>query len=87
MLWKIIGSLAAVLTSFAFVPQVVKTLKTKTIKDVSPVALFQLTAGVLLWIIYGIYLNDFIIIIANSVTLTTLLVLICLYFLYNRQPA
>jgi len=85
MFWTIIGSSAAVLTMFSFIPQIIKTMKTKSAKDVSLVTLFQLSLGVSLWIVYGIYLKDIIIITANSVTLTTLIILLFLYFNYGRQ--
>ena len=84
MFWSIIGSLAAVLTMFAFIPQIIKVLKTKSAKDVSVITLFQLSFGVSLWIAYGIHLKDSIIITANSITLITLIILLCLYFYYSR---
>ena len=84
MIWTIIGAIAATLTMFAFLPQIAKSLRTRSVKDVSPIALFQLSTGVFLWIIYGIYRRDPIIITANTVSLVTLLVLIFLYFKYGR---
>lgn len=83
MIWTIIGASAASLTMFAFVPQIARSLRTRSVKDVSPVTLFQLSAGVFLWIIYGIYRRDPIIITANTITLITLSVLIFLYFKYG----
>lgn len=85
MVWSIIGSSAAALTMFSFIPQIIKVLKTKSVKDVSLVTLLQLSLGVLLWIIYGIHLKDAIIITANSITLGTLITLLSLYFYYERR--
>jgi len=79
----IIGTCAATLTMFSFIPQIARALKTRSVKDVSPITLFQLSAGVLLWIIYGICRADPVIIIANAVTLLSLAVLIFLYFKYG----
>jgi MtN3 and saliva related transmembrane protein len=84
MLWTIIGGLAAFLTMFSFIPQIARCLRTKSVKDVSPVTLFQLSAGVSLWMIYGIARQDPIIIFANGVTLISLSVLIFLYFKYGE---
>ncbi|MCX5699913.1 MAG: SemiSWEET transporter [Candidatus Omnitrophica bacterium] len=84
MIWTIIGALAATLTMFSFVPQIFRSLRTRSVKDVSPVTLFQLSAGVCLWMIYGIARGDPIIIFANAVTLVTLLILIFLYFKYGK---
>jgi MtN3 and saliva related transmembrane protein len=79
-MWLIIGSMAAVLTMFAFVPQIIKAVKTKSVKDVSLVTLLQLSLGVSLWIAYGIHLKDTVIIAANSITLFSLIILLALYF-------
>lgn len=82
--WKLIGLTAASLTSFAFIPQVLKMYSTKSAKDVSLVTLIQLSFGVSLWILYGIYLKDYIIILANAVTLLTLLSAVFLHHKYRR---
>lgn len=84
-IWTIIGLSAASLTMFAFIPQIARVLKNKSAKDVSLVTLLQLSLGVSLWIIYGIHIKDAIIITANSVTLSTLIILSYLYFNYGRQ--
>ena len=84
MFWKLIGLTAAGLTSFAFIPQVLKMYTSKSAKDLSLVTLLQLSAGVSLWILYGIYLKDSIIIFANAVTLLTLLSADFLYYKYRR---
>ena len=84
MFWKLIGAIAACLTSFAFIPQVLKMQTAKSAKDVSLITLVQLSLGVSLWIIYGIYLKDYIIILANTVTLLTLASALFLYYKYRR---
>jgi MtN3 and saliva related transmembrane protein len=83
MLWTIIGAIAATLTMFSFVPQIIRALRTKSVHDVSPVTLFQLSAGVCLWLVYGIARRDPIIIIANAVTILTLSILIYLFFKFG----
>ncbi len=84
MLWVIIGLSAAVLTMFSFVPQIIKVIKHKSAKDVSEITLFQLTGGVGLWLVYGLGRKDPVIILANAVTLVSLVILLFLYFRYNR---
>ena len=83
MLWKLIGIAAATLTMFSFIPQIARSLRTKSVKDVSPITLFQMSGGVFLWMIYGIYLKDPIIIVANLTTFITLAILLFLYFKYG----
>lgn len=84
MFWTVIGSTAAILTMFGFLPQIFKVLKTKSVKDVSLLTLLQLSSGVSLWIAYGLHLKNAIIITANAVTLITLLVLLYLYSYHRR---
>jgi MtN3 and saliva related transmembrane protein len=84
MHWIIIGALAAVFTMFAFFPQVFKALRTKSVRDVSLITLLQLGIGVSLWVAYGIHLKNAIIVVANSVTLFSVIILLALYFNYGR---
>ncbi len=83
-MWPIVGFSAACLTMLAFVPQIIKIFKTKSAKDVSLVTLLQLFLGVTLWIAYGIHLKDAVIVLANCVTLFSLVLLLFLYCSYSR---
>ena len=85
MFWLLVGVLAATLTMLSFVPQVIKAFKTKSVSDLSLVMLIQLSLGVTLWIFYGAYLKDAIIIIANAVTLICLSILLFLYYKFGRR--
>ncbi|MCR9252058.1 MAG: SemiSWEET transporter [bacterium] len=67
---EIIGFVAAVLTSISFLPQVIKTWKSRSAKDLSLVMFVIFFIGVLLWLIYGIIIKDTPLIAANTVTLT-----------------
>lgn len=65
----LLGSAAAVLTTAAFLPQVIKAHTTRHTKDIS-LAMFVLTAaGVTLWAAYGIVLRSVPVIVANSLVL------------------
>lgn len=63
-----IGFLAAALTTISFVPQAVKTWKSRSTKDMSLAMYSAFTLGVFLWLIYGIYLKSLPMIIANAIT-------------------
>lgn len=65
----LIGYLAASLTTAAFLPQAILTLKTRDTASLSLGMYGLFTSGVLLWLIYGIYLANPAIIAANAVTL------------------
>ena len=63
------GYFAAILTTAAFLPQLIKTLKTKKADDVSLTTLVMFIIGVLSWIIYGYKISSTPILIANFITL------------------
>ncbi|MCC6550193.1 MAG: SemiSWEET family sugar transporter [Ignavibacteriaceae bacterium] len=76
---ELIGYAAAFCTTVAFLPQAVKVYKTRQTKDISLGMFLLLTAGVVLWLTYGIMINSYPIIAANTVTL-----LFDIYILYMK---
>ena len=84
MEWYVIGSVAALLTSFGFAPQVVKMWRTRTVRDVSPVTFLQFIIGSVLWMLYGVNARDPIIISANVVSLVIVLAGLLLYLRLTR---
>ncbi len=85
MNWELVGSGAALLTMFGFVPQIFKIYRTESVEDVSFTMLFQFTLGIFLWLLYGIHIQDRILIIANVISFTTLVVAMGLYLKYRRN--
>ena len=63
------GYFAAILTTAAFLPQLIKTLKTKKAEDVSLLTLIMFICGVGSWIIYGYKISSSPILLANIITL------------------
>ncbi len=66
---KYIGYIAAVLTSTSFLPQAIKTIKTKDTESISLWMYLMFVLGVVLWLVYGLFLKDMPLIMANTVTL------------------
>ena len=64
----LIGFAAALCTTVAFVPQVVRTLRTRSTRDISLWMFLVMTAGVLLWLIYGLLVHDRPLVVANGIT-------------------
>jgi MtN3 and saliva related transmembrane protein len=64
-----IGFLAASLTTISFVPQVRKVWRTRSAKDVSLGMYFLFTLGVAMWLVYGILIHAWPVIVANAITL------------------
>jgi len=71
-----IGMAAGLLTTCAFFPQVVKTLRSRSTGDLSWAWLVMMTTGVFLWLIYGYYVGSPSVFIANVITFFSLLVLL-----------
>jgi len=65
---EVIGLIAAFCTTISFLPQVIHAFKTKSTKDISLPMYLTLTFGVLMWLIYGLFLQSLPIILANAVT-------------------
>jgi MtN3 and saliva related transmembrane protein len=63
-----IGYVAASLTTLSFLPQAIKTIKTRDTESLSFGMYAMFTAGVLMWLIYGLYIDNYAIIVANAVT-------------------
>jgi MtN3 and saliva related transmembrane protein len=64
-----IGFLAAILTTFSFLPQAVLTLRTRKTDEISLTMYLMFNLGVVCWLLYGLVLDNLAIILANSVTL------------------
>lgn len=72
----ILGLFAALCTTLAYFPQVIKAARTKHTQDISFGMYLIMLIGVISWFIYGIFINDIPIIAANAVTF----VLVCFVF-------
>ena len=79
------GFLAALLTTIAFLPQLYKTWKTKSAEDVSLIMLILFITGLISWIIYGLRIHSFPILIANVVTLMFNFSILILKLSYNKR--
>ena len=64
-----IGLAAGFLTTISFVPQLAKIWKTRSAEDVSKKMFLAIAAGVTLWLVYGIILGQWPIIVWNAVSL------------------
>lgn len=78
----ILGLAAAACTTISFLPQAIKTIRTKQTNDLSMGMYSVLSMGVFLWLIYGLLIEDLPIILANGITFAftaTILALIIRY--------
>ena len=65
----VIGAAAGLLTTLAFLPQVVKTWRSRSTGDLSLAMFAAFSLGVALWLVYGLLLGAWPVIIANLATL------------------
>ncbi len=82
---EIIGLLAGACTTIAFVPQVIKTYKSKSAKDLSLGMFLTFWVGIILWLIYGFVVEDLPIVVANLLTLILASVILVLKVKYRNQ--
>jgi len=64
-----LGYIAALLTSSSFIPQAVMTIRSRNTQGISLAMYVIFTVGVALWLAYGIYIDSWPMILANTVTL------------------
>lgn len=63
-----VGSIAATCTTLAFIPQAIHSYKTRDLSGISLPMYSIFTAGVAMWLVYGLLKQDWPIIIANTIT-------------------
>ncbi|MFM2120515.1 MAG: hypothetical protein RL722_1983 [Pseudomonadota bacterium] len=80
----LLGSVAATLTTLSFLPQAWLTLRTRDVSGISLSMYAVFTLGVALWLVYGVMLGAWPIIIANAVTLALALTILILKLRYGR---
>ena len=81
----ILGYAAGALTAFTFLPQVLKTWKEKSAKDVALNMFFIAFINEIMWLAYGVMLNHWVIILTDAVMLVMSGIMIWLKMRYNHQ--
>jgi MtN3 and saliva related transmembrane protein len=80
---EIIGFCAAFCTTFAFVPQVIRSWRSKSAKDISLLTILTFMTGITLWMLYGLSIGARPIVTANCVTLALQSMILYLKFRYG----
>ena len=83
----ILGYAAGAVTTLTFLPQVIKTLKDKSARDISLMMFIIAAANEIMWIVYGAWLQptNWVIILTNSLVLVMSLTMIILKLRYNSR--
>lgn len=79
-----IGIVAGVLTTLAFVPQVIRVWRTRSARDLSLASFAIFTAGVALWLLYGVAIDALPVIVANAATLVLAAAILVMKLAFDR---
>lgn len=83
----LIGSTAGVCTTVAFLPQVIRVWRLKHAEEISLTTFLVFSIGTLIWLIYGLLLASWPIIIANGVTLVLALTILSLKLKWDAESS
>ena len=82
----IIGILAGILILSGWVPQIIKGYKTKKLTDVSSYLMILIFAGAVLWLVYGLALDDVYIMGVNVAAMFLTMIVLSMKLKYERNP-
>ena len=80
---ELIGYCAAALTTCSFVPQAWLTFRTRDVSGISLGMYGVFTLGVALWLLYGLLMGAWPIVLANAITLALALSILCMKLIYG----
>lgn len=80
---ELVGSLAAVITTMGWIPQIIKIVRHRETAGISLVTNISLALGVLLWLCYGIMITSWPVMAANGMTLLLILTILGLKLRYG----
>ena len=78
-----VGTVAAILTTASFIPQAWQTFRTRDVSGISLGMYSLVTSGVALWLVYGILMVAWPIIIANVITTSLALMILVMKLRYR----
>ncbi|MEM1309804.1 MAG: SemiSWEET transporter [Cyanobacteria bacterium P01_C01_bin.70] len=81
-----LGIVAGTLTTFAYLPQVLKTWRSRSADGMSWSMLIVLCVGIALWLVYGVYAHDMPLIMANLLTLVFSSAILAVKIRYEAMP-
>ena len=85
--WQVVGGLGVVFTSAQLVPQVVKSVRTRQVRDLSLGLAVIVGLSAFTWTLYGLHLRDVPLVVANAVNLVGASILLVLKLQESRRSA
>lgn len=86
VIFQYLSYAAATLTTASFLPQAIKTIQTRDTQSISLSMYIMFVSGVILWLMYGLYLQDTAMIYANIVTAGLAFVILVIKLSNLKQP-
>ncbi len=81
----ILGFTAAALTTGSFLPQAIKTIRTKDTRSISLFMYLLFSMGTLLWLLFGLLSNNIPIVVANAITLVFAVIILIYKIKYGKK--
>ena len=82
---SMIGLMAGFLTTSSFLPQAIKILRTKQVRDISLGMYILLTVGICAWIVYGSLIKELPVILSNSIAVVLCSLIIAAKIVYGQK--
>jgi MtN3 and saliva related transmembrane protein len=79
----VLATIAGILMSVGYIPQAVKIVRRKSVKDISLISFLVVFFGVIVWLAYGISISDLPLIITNAIGAITIGIIVLLYVKYR----
>lgn len=73
---ELLGILAACLTTLAWMPQAIRTIRTRDTEAISPIFQSMMAAGIFFWLVYGLLIGSWPLVGANTVTLVPVIAIL-----------
>ncbi len=81
----LLGTIAGALTTMSFIPQVLKTWRSRSANDISVGMFVLFSLGVILWLVYGVLIHATPIVLANSITLMLAGSILAMKFVFKAE--
>jgi MtN3 and saliva related transmembrane protein len=82
---EIIGLLGGTLSCITFVPQIFKTWKSKSVKDISVSSFLIVVASTIVWVVYGLLINSISVISTNIVVFFTAIIMLWMKWKFTEK--
>ena len=81
----VIATLTGIMTSMAYIPQIIRILKRKSVEDISLILFSMVFISISVWLLYGISISNWPIVMVNVVAFFGSGTIITLYFKYKKR--